>query len=143
VFYSNANGDFASTAGKADDLYTPALTITNAQPPSIASPVLFEQIDSIVPSWVMPSRYTNGAFLVRLHEVAGAAVSVVIYLETSWDELQIVDLNEDVVKTLERYPDSRNGRDKYVVDIKAYKITTIKAVKKKGGRINEILGSWY
>ena len=113
-------GDGLSTAAQAESLYTPPLVVPGGTVHN--APVSFEDLGSVVPSWVAPSS-TGEGMIVRLHEVAGARQVVRMNLDEAASDLQAVDLFEAPLDGPS--PIRQLSPTSYDVAVGAYKIVTV------------------
>lgn len=79
-----------STAAAAEALFTPVV-VYRGQP--VVAPFELENLGSLVPSWVAPTRIGNG-YIVRLHETAGAAGCATLRLGQQPRSIECVDFLE-------------------------------------------------
>ena len=123
------------TAAKADELFTQPFVLTRKEAeviPATEPPISFLVLGSAVPSWVMPSKTTNG-FCIRLHEVAGANthVSFSIPMSECVILVETVNLNETPMVKLDasyssNVPGTNDKFSTFDLPIAAYKIVTLR-----------------
>jgi len=87
---ASTSADVLSTAACADTLFAPLL-VQRGVP--VAAPFAFEQLGTLVPSWVLPAE-TKPGFIVRCHETAGAAGCARIRFAVAPRTVEIVDFLE-------------------------------------------------
>ena len=129
---SSNNYEFnsSSTAAKADELYTPFVML--AEPLSqefMSPPIQFMSLNSVVPSWVMPSGSTSKqklGFCIRLHEISGCHTSISFTIPNMMSHkptIRTVNLRDAILSTL-----VPNEDGEYHLPIAAYKIVTLQVL---------------
>lgn len=120
----------SSTAAKADELYTPFVML--AEPLSqviLTPPIQFMSLNSVVPSWVMPSESPyeqKRGFCIRLHEISGCHTSITFIIPKLISQnptVHTVNLRNAVQSTL-----TPNEDGQYHLPIAAYKIVTLRVL---------------
>jgi len=111
-----------STAAAAESLYTPFLVLRGAE--QLEPPFSISRLGGVVPSWVMPSRTLENAYVIRMHETACAAERVTIEFVEPPAKVFLVDFFENRLRSARKLSARR-----YEIPVKQGQIVSVKVEK--------------
>lgn len=117
AYRSSSSPTELATAAAADALFAPLLVQHGAP---TAPPFVFEELGSLVPSWVLPAESAAG-YILRFHETAGARGQARIRFASAPRAVERVDFLE---RRLARAP--RRDRHTVTIDYQPYQIISLR-----------------
>lgn len=108
-----------STAAAAETLYTPFLVVPGAGVRDV--PFTLDGLDGVVPSWILPSRETDGAYIIRMHETTCSDALVTIAFREPPGKIYRVDFLENRIGSVRK----RSAR-RFEIPVKQTQIVSLK-----------------